>query len=328
MITGKIIGLGSYLPPKIMTNDDLAKIVETNDEWITERTGIKRRHIADGIEDKSSTMACKAALAAIEDAGIDPTEIDLIVAASTTPDVVFPGIAVCVQGAIGATEDVACFDVNSACPGFIAAYNTAQGFIESGNSKCALVLGAECLTNYVDWEDRGTCILFGDGAGCAVLKATEVDDSERNKFIMRSSMKRGGCLHCETMKQPKRFEEEGFMASTNMFMAGREVFRFVVSEIPQLVVDLANKYEFDVNDVDHFVFHQANLRIIEATAKKLQIPMDKFPLTIADTGNISSASIPVLLTQMKKEGKLKKGDKIIMSSFGGGLTWGANYFTF
>lgn len=328
MLTGKIVGLGSYLPPKIMTNDDLAKIVETNDEWITERTGIKRRHIADAIEDKPSTMACKAALEAIKDAGIDPSEIDLIVAASTTSDVVFPSIACYVQGAVGASEDVACFDVNSACPGFIAAYNTAQGFIESGNSKCALVLGAECLTNFVDWEDRGTCILFGDGAGCAVLKATEVDESEKNKFIMRSSVMRGDCLHCEASKQPKRYEEEGFLKSTNMYMAGREVFRFVVTEIPKLVEDLSNKYGFDVNEVDHFVFHQANLRIIEATAKKLQVPMEKFPLTIADTGNISSASIPVLLTQMKKEGKLKKGDKIIMSSFGGGLTWGANYFIF
>ena len=328
MFTGKIVGVGSYLPPKVMTNDDLAKIVETNDEWITERTGIKRRHVADGVEDKSSTMGCKAALEAVKDAGIDPSEIDLIVAASTTPDLVFPGIAVCVQGAVGASENCACFDVNSACPGFIAAYNTAQGFIESGNSKCALVLGAECLTNYVDWEDRGTCILFGDGAGAVVLKATEVPDSERNSFIMKASLERGSCLHCENMKQPKRFEEEGFMASTNMFMNGKEVFRFVVSEIPALVNELSEKYGFSIDEVDHFVFHQANKRIIEATAKKLNIPMEKFPLTIQDTGNISSASIPVLLTQMKKDGILKKGDKIVMSSFGGGLTWGANYFIY
>ena len=185
-ITGKIIGLGSYFPPKVLTNDDLSKMVETNDEWITERTGIKSRHIADGVEDKSSTMAVKAALAAVEDAGIDPKDIDLIVAASTTPDLVFPSIAVCVQEALGCSEDVGCFDVNSACPGWIAAFNTAQGFIESGNSRLALVVGTETLSNYVDWSDRGTCILFGDGAGAAVLRSEE---GQKNMMIMRSSGK-------------------------------------------------------------------------------------------------------------------------------------------
>lgn len=324
MLTGKIIGLGSYLPPKILTNDDLSKMVETNDEWITERTGIKQRHIADAVEDKVSTMACKAAKAAIEDAGIDPAEIDLIVAASTTPDLLFPGIACCVQGAIGA-DGCACFDVNSACPGFIAAYNTAQGFIESGNAKTVLVLGAECLSNYVDWSDRGTCILFGDGAGAAVLRAEE---GEKNSFIMKASMKRGDCLHCEAMKQPKRYDEEGFMQSTFMYMNGREVFRFVVTEIPALIEELSAKYGFKMDEVDHFVFHQANKRIIEATAKKLNVPLEKFPMNIQNTGNTSSASIPILLTEMKKDGRLKKGDKIVMSSFGGGLTWGANYFVY
>ena len=324
MLTGKIIGLGSYLPPKILTNDDLSKMVETNDEWITERTGIKQRHIADAVEDKASTMACKAAKAAIEDAGIDPSEIDLIVAASTTPDVVFPSIACCVQGAIGA-DGCACFDVNSACPGFIAAYNTAQGFIESGNAKTVLVLGAECLSNFVDWNDRGTCILFGDGAGAAVLRAEE---GMKNSFIMKASMKRGKCLHCESMKQPKRIDEEGFLQSTFMFMNGREVFRFVVSEIPALIEELSQKYGFKMDEVDHFVFHQANKRIIEATAKKLGVPLEKFPMNIQNTGNTSSASIPILLTEMKKDGRLKKGDKIVMSSFGGGLTWGANYFVY
>lgn len=324
MLTGKIIGLGSYLPPKILTNDDLSKMVETNDEWITERTGIKQRHIADAVEDKASTMACKAAKAAIEDAGIDPSEIDLIVAASTTPDLAFPGIACCVQGAIGA-DGCACFDVNSACPGFIAAYNTAQGFIETGNAKTVLVLGAECLSNFVDWTDRGTCILFGDGAGAAVLRAEE---GMKNSFIMKASMKRGDCLHCESMKQPKRVDEEGFLQSTFMYMNGREVFRFVVTEIPALIEELSAKYGFKMDEIDHFVFHQANKRIIEATAKKLNVPLEKFPMNIQNTGNTSSASIPILLTEMKKDGRLKKGDKIVMSSFGGGLTWGANYFVY
>ena len=323
---GKIIGLGSYLPPKIMTNDDLAKIVETNDEWITERTGIKQRHVADGIEDKASTMAIKAALAAIEDAGVDGKDVDLIVCASTTPDLVFPSLACMVQGAIGAPDTCGCFDVNSACPGWLAALNTVTGFIESGNSKLALVIGAEKLTNYVDWEDRGTCILFGDGAGAAVLKSTE--DGAPNRFIMKSNVNKGACLHCENMKQPARFEEEGFMKSTNMFMNGREVFKFVATEVPQLVNELAAKCEIDLADVDYFVFHQANQRIIEAAAKRLEIPIEKFPMNIQFTGNTSTASIPMLLSEMKKDGRLKPGMKLVFASFGGGLTWNANYIEY
>ena len=324
-VTGKIIGLGSYLPPKLLTNDDLSKMVETNDEWITERTGIKQRHIADGIEDKSSTMAIKAAKAAVEDAGIDPKDIDLIVAASTTPDLVFPTMATSVQEALGCTEDVGCFDVNSACPGWIAAFNTVQGFIESGNSKLALVVGTETLSNYVDWTDRGTCILFGDGAGAAVLRAEE---GKKNEMIMRSSGKRGVCLHCENRKQPQRYDEEDFEQSTYFYMAGRDVFRFAITEVPRIIRDLSSKYGFSLDEVDYFILHQANARIIEATSKKLGIDISKFPMTLQETGNTSSASIPSLLSVMKKDGRLKKGMKLVLASFGGGLTWDANYIEY
>ncbi len=324
-VTGKIIGLGSYLPPKLLTNDDLSKMVETNDEWITERTGIKQRHIADGIEDKSSTMAIKAAKAAVEDAGIDPKDIDLIVAASTTPDLVFPTMATSVQEALGCTEDVGCFDVNSACPGWIAAFNTVQGFIESGNSKLALVVGTETLSNFVDWTDRGTCILFGDGAGAAVLRAEE---GKKNEMIMRSSGKRGVCLHCENRKQPKRYDEEDFEQSTYFYMAGRDVFRFAITEVPRIIRDLSSKYGFSLDEVDYFILHQANARIIEATSKKLGIDISKFPMTLQETGNTSSASIPSLLSVMKKDGRLKKGMKLVLASFGGGLTWDANYIEY
>ncbi|MBR3533626.1 MAG: ketoacyl-ACP synthase III [Clostridiales bacterium] len=324
-MTGKIIGLGSYLPPKLLTNDDLSKMVETNDEWITERTGIKRRHIADGIEDKSSTMAIKAAKAAVEDAGIDPKDIDLIVAASTTPDLLFPTMATSVQEALGCTEDVGCFDVNSACPGWIAAFNTVQGFIESGNSKLALVVGTETLSNFVDWTDRGTCILFGDGAGAAVLRAEE---GKKNEMIMRSSGKRGVCLHCENRKQPKRYDEEDFEQSTYFYMAGRDVFRFAITEVPRIIRDLSSKYGFSLDEVDYFILHQANARIIEATSKKLGIDISKFPMTLQETGNTSSASIPSLLSVMKKDGRLKKGMKLVLASFGGGLTWDANYIEY
>ncbi len=324
-VTGKIIGLGSYLPPKLLTNDDLSKMVETNDEWITERTGIKQRHIADGIEDKSSTMAIKAAKAAVEDAGIDPKDIDLIVAASTTPDLLFPTMATSVQEALGCTEDVGCFDVNSACPGWIAAFNTVQGFIESGNSKLALVVGTETLSNFVDWTDRGTCILFGDGAGAAVLRAEE---GKKNEMIMRSSGKRGVCLHCENRKQPKRYDEEDFEQSTYFYMAGRDVFRFAITEVPRIIRDLSSKYGFSLDEVDYFILHQANARIIEATSKKLGIDISKFPMTLQETGNTSSASIPSLLSVMKKDGRLKKGMKLVLASFGGGLTWDANYIEY
>ena len=324
-VTGKIIGLGSYLPPKLLTNDDLSKMVETNDEWITERTGIKQRHIADGIEDKSSTMAIKAAKAAAEDAGIDPKDIDLIVAASTTPDLLFPTMATSVQEALGCTEDVGCFDVNSACPGWIAAFNTVQGFIESGNSKLALVVGTETLSNFVDWTDRGTCILFGDGAGAAVLRAEE---GKKNEMIMRSSGKRGVCLHCENRKQPKRYDEEDFEQSTYFYMAGRDVFRFAITEVPRIIRDLSSKYGFSLDEVDYFILHQANARIIEATSKKLGIDISKFPMTLQETGNTSSASIPSLLSVMKKDGRLKKGMKLVLASFGGGLTWDANYIEY
>lgn len=324
-ITGKIIGLGSYFPTNVVTNDDLANVVETNDAWIQERTGIKQRNIADGVNEKTSTMAVKAALEAVKDAGIDPKDIDLIVTASTSPDMIFPSLSTTIQDAIGATEECGCFDVNSACPGWLAAFNTVQGFIESGNSKLALVVGAECLSNVTDWTDRGTCILFGDGAGAAVLRAEE---GKRNEFIMRSSGKRGECLIMESAKQPRRLEEEGFEKKTVIYMAGRDVFRFAVTEVPKLIKDLSEKYSFDLADVDYFILHQANARIIEATAKKLEISLDKFPMTIEKTGNTSSASIPALLTEMKKNGQLKKGMKLVFASFGGGLTWNANYIEY
>ena len=324
-MTGKIIGLGSYLPEKILTNDDLSKMMDTSDEWITERTGIKQRHIADPIKDRPSIMVVKAAKQAVEAAGIDPKDIELIVTASTTPDLIFPTMSTTIQEAIGASENCGCFDVNSACPGFVAAYNTVQSFIESGNVKLALVAGVECNSNFVDWTDRGTCILFGDGAGCAVLKAEE---GKRNEFIMRSSGKRGTCLHCESARQPYRKDEEGFDKLTGFNMNGREVFKFAITEVPKIITDLSVKYRFDLGEIDYFILHQANQRIIEATAKKLKQPLEKFPMNIMNTGNCSSASIPILLKEMNDKGMLARGQKIVMASFGAGLVWNANYIEY
>jgi len=322
-MTGRFIGLGAYIPKKVVTNDDFAAFLDTSDEWITERTGIRQRHIADHITEKPSTMAVEAAKSAILDAGIDPKDIDLIVTASTTPDLVIPSLSCVVHKAIGASEDCGCFDVNSACPGFVAAFNTVQSFIESGNSKLALVIGSECNSNFANYNDRGTCILFGDGAGAAVLKA---DEGKRNEFLMRSSGARGNCLHCEAARQPDRRNEEGFEESTSFYMAGREVFKFAVTEVPAIIKDMSERFNFDLEkDVDYFILHQANARIIEATAKKLGIPRDRFPMNIMNYGNASAASIPILLTEMKRDGRLKPGMKIVMASFGAGLTWDANY---
>ena len=325
-MTGRIIGLGSYIPKKVVTNDDFAKFLDTSDEWITERTGIKERHIADHITEKPSTMAVEAAKKAVEDAGIDPKDIDFIVTASTTSDSVIPALSCIVQRELGVSENCGCFDVVCACPGFIVAYNTVQSFIETGNSKLALVIGTECNSNFANFEDRGTCILFGDGAGAAVLKA---EDIKRNEFIMRSSGYRSECLTCQAARQPDRWEEEGFKELTSFAMQGREVFKFAVTEVPQIIKDLAEKFSFDLeNDVDYFILHQANARIIEATAKKLGIPRERFPMNISKYGNVSSASIPMLLTEMKQDGRLKPGMKLVLASFGAGLTWDANYIVY
>ena len=324
-MTGRIIGLGSYIPKKVVTNDDFAKILDTSDEWITERTGIKERHIADHVTEKPSTMAVEAARKAVEDAGIDPKDIDLIVTASTASDSVIPALSCIVQRELGVSENCGCFDVVCACPGFIVAYNTVQSFIETGNSKLALVIGTECNSNFANFEDRGTCILFGDGAGAAVLKA---EDIKRNEFIMRSSGYRGDCLTCQAARQPDRWEEEGFKELTSFAMQGREVFKFAVTEVPLIIKDLAEKYNFSLDEIDYFILHQANARISEATAKKLGVSRDKFPMNIMNYGNISSASIPILLWEMKKDGRLKPGMKLVLASFGAGLTWDANYIVY
>ncbi|MCR4775905.1 MAG: ketoacyl-ACP synthase III [Saccharofermentans sp.] len=324
-MTGKIIGLGSYLPEKVLTNDDLAKIVETNDEWITERTGIKERRISDPLNDKPSQMVVKAARQAVEDAGIDPKDIDLIITATTTSDLMFPTLSCVIHEALGVSEECGTFDVNSACPGWIAAYNAAQCFIQTGNAKTALIAGVECTSNFVNWEDRGQCILFGDGAGAAVLRAEE---GKPNQFIMRSDGKRKDVLHCDNAMQPARVNEANFKELTKFNMDGREVFKFAVTEVPRIIRDLSAKYDFALEDIDWFVLHQANARIIEATAKKLKVSLDKFPMNIMHTGNTSSASIPVLLKEMKEKGQLKRGMKLVIASFGGGLTWDANYIEY
>jgi len=317
---GRVIGIGSYLPKDVLTNDDLAKIVETNDAWITERTGIKERHISDPAEDTTESMAVAAGKAAVLDSGIDPKEIGLVVVASTTPNILFPALAACVQAAVDA-DNAMCFDVNAACPGFLTAYVTAQSYIRSGIVDCALVVGAENLSNYTNYEDRGTCILFGDGAGAVVLKA---DPELQYDAIMRASGKRSGCLRCESVMQKGKEKTEEFRKSNYINMDGQTVFKFAVTEVPRVIDDLLEKTGTDPDEIDYFILHQANRRIIESVAKHLKQPIEKFPMNIERTGNTSSASIPILLDEMKKDGRLGEGKKkVVISSFGAGLIWGA-----
>ena len=317
---GRVIGIGSYLPEKILTNDDLAKIVETNDEWITERTGIKERRISDPDKDTSESMAIEAAKRAVTDAGIDPLKIGLVIVASTTPNVLFPVLSASVQAAVNA-DNAMCFDVNAACPGFLHAFVTAQNYLRSGMVEYALVAGTENLSNYMDFTDRSTCILFGDGAGACVLKA---DDAVSYDAIMRAAGKRSECMHCESYMQKGKEKTPEFLKSNYIQMDGQTVFKFAVTEVPKVIEDLLSKTGTSADEIDYFILHQANRRIIESVAKRLKQPIEKFPMNISKTGNTSSASIPILLDEMKKDGLLGEGKKkVILSSFGAGLLWGA-----
>lgn len=317
---GRVIGIGSYLPERILTNDDLSRIVETNDEWITERTGIKERRISDPAKDTSESMAIEAAKKAVADSGIDPKKIGLVVVACTTPNVLFPALSTSVQAAVDA-DNAMCFDVNAACPGFVTAYVTAQSYLKSGMVDYALVVGTENLSNYVDFEDRSTCILFGDGAGAVVLKA---DPELKYDAIMRAAGKRGECMHCESYMQKGKEKTDAFLKSNFIQMDGQTVFKFAVTEVPKVIEDLLLKTGTAADEIDYFILHQANRRIIESVAKRLKQPIEKFPMNIGKTGNTSSASIPILLDEMKKDGLLGEGKKkIVMSSFGAGLLWGA-----
>lgn len=322
-MAGRIIGIGAYIPEKILTNDDLSHMVETNDAWITERTGIKERRISDPFTESPSQMAEIAAKRAVEDAGIDPLDIDLIITSSTTPNKQFPGMSCCAQAAIGA-KNAGCYDVNSACPGWVAAMTAAQAYMIAGQAQKILVIGTECTSNYINWNDRGTCILFGDGAGAVVL---ENDPEVTSDFILRADGTKGNVVFCESMKQ-RDHEGEDFINSTYFNMDGREVYKFAVTSAPQIILDLLAKMGKTTDDIDYFVMHQANQRILDAIEKRLKVSKDKIPSNIAKYGNTSSASIPIILREMKDAGQIKKGTKIITCSFGAGLTWGAQYLEF
>ena len=315
-MTTRIIGTGSYVPEQIVTNGDLAKIVETSDEWIRSRTGIGARRIATA--DSTSHMAACAAQEALKQSGVKPEEIDLILLGTSSPDYCFPNGACEVQGMIGAVN-AACYDISAACTGFVFALNTTHAFISSGLSKTALVIGSDVLSKLTDWTDRNTCVLFGDGAGAVVVKADSTGILGMN---MHSDGTKGGVLTCGSRTNGNflmgKKPELGYMT-----MDGQEVFKFAVKKVPECIRQVLDDSGVAAEQVKYFVIHQANYRIIESIAKRLKVSVDRFPVNMEHYGNTSGASVPLLLDEINRKGMLEAGDKIVFSGFGAGLTWGA-----
>lgn len=316
-----ILGVGSYLPEKIISNFDLEKIMDTSDEWIRTRTGIKERRVAD-VNEATSDLATKAALNAIKDANLTPEDIDLIIVATITPDMIFPSTACLVQANIKAAN-AACFDLEAACSGFIYGMTVAKQFIETNTYKHVLVIGAEALSRILDYEDRSTAILFGDGAGAVVMGSvngggvlsTNLGSDGNGKDYL--NIPAGGSKNPaseETLKNRLHYVK----------MAGNDVFKFAVRIMQDASIKCVESANLDIQDIDYLIPHQANIRIIEASAKRLKLNMDKVYVNLDRYGNMSAASIPVALDEAYREGKIKKGDNIVLVGFGGGLTWGAS----
>ena len=312
----KILGTGSFLPEKSVSNDDLSKVMDTSDEWISSRTGIRSRHIS--IEDTTSTMAVKAAKKALENAGVSAEELDHIFVATLSGDHATPSTSCQVQKGIGAVNAV-CMDINAACSGFVYGLNTAIAYSRAGMGKKMMIIGVETLSKILDWSDRSTCVLFGDGAGCAIVEA---DDSREIYIDAGSDGAKGDVLTCEERHLNNLLVKDD-SPMQQVTMDGQEVFKFAVRMVPKSITKVLDQAGVDKEEVKYFVLHQANRRIIEAAARRLKEPMEKFPMTIGQFGNTSTASIPLLLNDMIQKDMLKRGDKIIMSGFGAGMTWGA-----
>ncbi len=309
-----IVSSGSYLPKKIMTNKDLESIVDTSDEWIEQRSGIKQRHIA-AEDETTSDMAVQAARKAIEASGLSVQDIDGIIVATTTPDLTFPSVAVKVQSALGIPAGIA-FDVQAVCTGFVYALATADNFIKAGQLKKVLVIGAEKMSAVLDWSDRTTCVLFGDGAGAVILEA---GDEEEGGILSTH-------LYADGNYKDILYTNGGVSTtgkSGHIVMHGREVFKHAVKLMSGAVTAALEENNMQASDIDWLVPHQANARIIEATAKKLNLSMDKVVMTVAHHGNTSAASIPLAFDQAMREGKIKAGEYVLFEALGGGLTWGS-----
>lgn len=315
----RIIGTGSYLPKKVADNHFLSTIVDTDDEWIRQRTGIKERHLSNGKEG-TTYMATHAAEAALENAGITADELDMIIVATVSADTYVPSTSCQVQGAIGAIR-ATCFDLNAACSGFLFAMNTAYAYIEMGMAKTILIIGAETLSREVDWSDRSSCILFGDGAGAAIMRQEE-GKGGLIASVTGSDGSQGDVLTCKGRGIQNPFHQSK-RKKDYLRMEGQAVFRFAVTMVPRCIKQILKKTGYDTEDIKFFVLHQANVRILELIAKRLKVDVDKFPMNLDHYGNTSSASIPILLDELNRNNLLEPGDKIVLSGFGGGLTWGA-----
>ena len=316
-MNSKIISIGSYIPSNTVTNKDLEKTVDTTDEWIVSRTGIKQRPIADSSQ-ATSDLAFEAATIAIERAKIDKNDIDLIIVGTCTPDVATPNVGTLIQKRLGLSNFPA-FSIEAACSGFIYALNIADKFIKTGESQCALVVGAETLSRITNWDDRNTCVLFADGAGAAILKPTD------DKGIIFSELGANGeyadLLHVPygTSRKPEKSSKDDYF----LRMSGNEVFKVAVKTLEEIAIDALKKSNIQSKDVDWFIPHQANVRIIQAVAKRLELPEEKVILSMDIHGNTSAASIPLAFDRAVQDGRIKKGDTILMQSFGAGFTWGS-----
>jgi len=318
LVRSIILGCGSYLPDTVLTNDDLANIVDTSDEWIYERTGIRERHIA-GEGELTSDLGTAAALQALERAELDPGDIDLIILATSTPDNTFPATAVTIQANLGIHHGAA-FDLQAVCSGFVFALATADNFLKAGQFKRALVIGAETFSRLLDWEDRSTCVLFGDGAGAVVVEAQKMNGAALDRGILKSELRSDG-------RYREKLYVDGGPSSTgtvgHLRMHGREVFRHAVTNIAEIIQETLAGTNYTTKDIDWFVPHQANKRILDGTARKIGLPPEKVVMTVEKHANTSAASIPLALNTALEDGRIQEGHLVLMEAMGGGFTWGA-----
>jgi 3-oxoacyl-[acyl-carrier-protein] synthase-3 len=313
-------GIGAYVPARCISNDDIATLVDTSDEWITTRTGIRTRHVVSG-DESIADLAIEAAKQALESAGMDGSEIELIIVASSTPDTIYPAVACQVQTAIGANR-AAGFDMALACSGFVYGLVTAQQFLRTGMHKNALVIGADIHSRYTNWHDRNTCILFGDAAGAAILKAEQGAEENFLASDLRLDGSKGMELTLFTQAENCPLVEPKTPVNDFVYMNGREVFKFAVGVVPNSVQQACTQAGLSISDIDYVVLHQANIRIMQAMSEKLGIPEERLIVNLDRYGNTSAASIPLALNEAVLQGKVKPGDKLVMCGFGAGLAWG------
>jgi 3-oxoacyl-[acyl-carrier-protein] synthase-3 len=318
MIYSRIVGSGSYLPPRAMDNDEFARRLETSDAWIRERTGIARRHIADE-EQSSSELALEASKSALSAASLKPQDIDLIVVATSTPDFIFPSTACLLQAKLG-IKGCAAFDVQAVCTGFIYALATADGFIKNQTAKNALVVGAEVFSRILDWNDRGTCVLFGDGAGAVVLAADAKPGIHATRLHADGSQ-------VQMLSVPGNVSRGKVIGSPFLQMNGQGVFKFAVRVLEESARETVAAAGMQLADIDWLIPHQANVRILEATARKLQMPREKLVVTVDHHGNTSAASVPLALDEFIRKGRIRPGDRLLLQGVGGGFTWGSSVVT-